>query len=62
MQKRSGMFLDTPSYTLTDAVQYRIGVRNENGAATIYVGITGRNSTIYHPVTASILILTEITS
>ena len=62
MQKRTGMYLDSPVYTLTDAVQYRIGVRNENASATLYVGKTGRNNTIYHPVTPSIFILTEITS
>jgi hypothetical protein len=62
MHKRTGMFLDTPSYTLTDAVQYRIGINNESTSATLYVGITGRNNTIYHPVTASILILTEVSA
>ena len=60
MHKRAGQFLDTPTYTLTNAVQYRIGIQNESASNTIYIGKTGRNNTAYHPVTASILILTEV--
>ena len=60
MQKRAGMYLDSPSYTLTDAIQYRIGIRNENSSATCYVGRTSRDNSLYHPRTASILIFMEV--
>ena len=58
--KRAGMYLDSPSYTLGDAIQYRIGLRNEATSATIYVGRTSRDNTLYHPRTASILICMEV--
>lgn len=61
--KHAGMYQDTPSYTLGEAIEYRIGVRSEstgsNGIA-IYVGSTQRDNSIYHPRTASILILMEV--
>ena len=60
LQKRAGMYLDSPSYTLGDAIQYRIGLRNEATSATIYVGRTSRDNTLYHPRTASILICMEV--
>ena len=58
--KHAGMFLDTPSYSLTNVITYRIGIQSENTSMPIYVGSTHRDSTGYHPRTASILLLMEV--
>jgi hypothetical protein len=58
--RQAGIYLDSPSYTLTNAITYRIGVQTESAGVPIYVGSTQRDSTGYHPRTASILILMEV--
>ena len=60
MYKHAGMYQDTPSYTLGEAITYRIGVRSESTSLTIHVGSTARDNSFYHPRTASILILMEV--
>ena len=58
--KQSGMYLDSPSYTLGNSVQYRIGCQSESTAGGIYIGSTKRGGTIYHPRTASVMLGQEI--
>ena len=58
INRHSAMYLDNPSYSLGDAVSYRIGTQSEGNS--IYVGSTNRDNTPYHPRTASILILMEV--
>ena len=58
--KHAGMYQDTPSYTLGESIEYRIGVRSESTSLTIHVGSTARDNSFYHPRTASILILMEV--
>jgi hypothetical protein len=57
--RQSGMYLDSPSYTLGNSVQYRIGIQSES-TTQIYIGSTQRGATIYHPRTASIMLGQEI--
>jgi len=58
--KQSGSYLDTPSYTLGASVQYRIGCQSESSSPGIYIGQSHRDSTGYHPRTASVMIGMEI--
>ena len=60
MERQSGFYLDTPSYTLGASVQYQIGCQSESAGTGIHIGQTHRNNTIYHPRTASIMIGMEI--
>ena len=60
MFKHAGMYLDSPSYTLSQAITYRIGVQSESSGIPVLVGKTHRDNTKYHPRTASILILMEV--
>jgi hypothetical protein len=61
MQERfAGFYLDTPSYSSGQAISYRIGVQSESTTYLIHVGRTNRDSDAYHPRTASILILMEV--
>ena len=60
LNRVAGMYLDSPSYSLGNAITYRIGVQSESSAREIYVGTTHRDSTQYHPRTASVLILMEV--
>ena len=60
MYKHAGIYLDSPTYTLTNAITYRIGVHCENASYPIHVGSTQRDDTAYHPRTASILMLMEV--
>ena len=56
----SAMYLDSPSYTLGQAITYRIGIQSEVSDRPVYVGSTQRDYSQYHPRTASILILMEV--
>jgi len=58
--KQSGSYLDTPSYTLGASVQYQIGCQSESSSPGIYIGQSHRDSTGYHPRTASVMIGMEI--
>ena len=60
LERQSGFYLDSPSYTLGASVQYRIGCQSESASYGIHIGQTQRNNTIYHPRTASIMIGMEI--
>ena len=60
MERQSGFYLDTPSYTLGASVQYRIGCHSESASYGIHIGKTNRDNTGYHPRTASIMIGMEI--
>ena len=60
MERQSGFYLDTPSYTLGASVQYRIGCQSESASPGIHIGQTNRDNTGYHPRTASIMIGMEI--
>ena len=60
LERQSGFYLDSPSYTLGASVQYRIGCHSESSSYGIHIGQTQRNNTIYHPRTASIMIGMEI--
>tara|TARA_Y100000114_G_C11698060_1_gene297015 strand:+ start:61 stop:654 length:594 start_codon:yes stop_codon:yes gene_type:complete len=60
MYKHAGMYLDSPSYSLGNAITYRIGIQSEASGVPVYVGTTQRDSTQYHPRTASILVLMEV--
>ena len=51
-------YLDSPN--TTNSIVYKWFYRNENSSATTYVNRTGRNSTVYHPKTISVLTLFEI--
>ena len=58
--RHAAMYLDSPSYTLGQAITYRIGVQSEHSSYPVYVGTTHRDSSQYHPRTASILVLMEV--
>ena len=58
--KHAAMYLDSPSYTLGQAITYRIGVQSETNSYPVIVGSTHRDNTQYHPRTASILVLIEV--
>tara|TARA_B100002019_G_scaffold186536_1_gene161075 strand:+ start:301 stop:900 length:600 start_codon:yes stop_codon:yes gene_type:complete len=60
LEKHAGFYLDTPSYTLGASVQYRIGCQSESSSPGIHIGKTHRDSTGYHPRTASVMIGMEI--
>ena len=60
LEKHAGYYLDTPSYTLGASVQYRIGCQSESSSPGIYIGQSHRDSTGYHPRTASVMIGMEI--
>ena len=60
LERQSGFYLDSPSYTLGASVQYRIGCQSESSTYGIHIGQTHRNNTVYHPRTASIMIGMEI--
>ena len=60
MERQSGFYLDTPSYTLGASVQYRIGCASESSSIGIHIGQTHRDNSGYHPRTASIMIGMEI--
>lgn len=60
MYKHAGMYLDSPSYSLGNTITYRIGIQSESSIYPVYVGTTQRDSTNFHPRTASILILMEV--
>jgi hypothetical protein len=60
MYKHAGMYLDSPSYSLGNSITYRIGIQSEVSSNPVYVGTTQRDNTQYHPRTASILILMEV--
>ena len=60
LNRVSGMFLDSPTYNDADTITYRIGVQSEDSSNPVYVGSTFRDSSQYHPRTASVLILMEI--
>ena len=60
MERQTGFYLDTPSYTLGASVQYQIGCQSESSGAGIHIGQTNRDNTLYHPRTASIMIGMEI--
>lgn len=62
MERQSGFYLDTPSYTLGASVQYRIGCQSESSSTGIRIGQTHRDESSYHPRTASIMIGSEIVS
>ena len=62
LERQSGFYLDSPSYSLGVSVQYRIGCVSESTATGIHIGQTNRDSTGYHPRTASIMIGMEIAS
>ena len=58
--RQSGSYLDSPSYTLGASVQYRIGCHSESSSPGIHIGRSHRDSTGYHPRTASVMIGMEI--
>lgn len=58
--KQSGSYLDSPSYTLGASVQYQIGCQSESSSPGIHIGRSHRDSTGYHPRTASVMIGMEI--
>jgi len=60
MYKHAGYYLDSPSYTLGNSIQYRIGTQSESTSSGIYIGSTQRGTTIYHPRTPSVMIGQEI--
>ena len=60
LERQSGFYLDTPSYTLGASVQYQIGCASESASVGIHIGQTNRDSSGYHPRTASIMIGMEI--
>ena len=60
LEKHAGFYLDTPSYTLGASVQYQIGCQSESSSPGIYIGQSHRDSTGYHPRTASVMIGMEI--
>lgn len=60
MERQSGFYLDSPSYTLGASVQYQIGCASESPSPGIHIGQTNRDSTGYHPRTASVMIGMEI--
>jgi|TARA_R110002096_G_scaffold430743_1_gene645063 hypothetical protein len=62
LHEHAGSFLDTPTYTVGGEITYRIGLQTENGGNALHVGQTHRDTTLYHPRTASILILQEISA
>ena len=51
-------FLDSPN--TTNAIVYKWFLRSEDPGSTMYINRTGRNNTIYHPKTISVLTLMEI--
>ncbi len=57
---QAGSYLDSPSYTLTEEISYKIGSINENANDAIVYGSTVRDSTGYHPRSRSMLILMEV--
>ena len=58
--RRAGIYLDSPTYSFGNKITYRIGVQSELTNTPIYVGTTQRDNSQYHPRTASILILMEV--
>ena len=58
--RHSAMYLDAPSYTEGQSITYRIGVQSEDNSRPVVVGASQRDNTQYHPRTASILILMEV--
>lgn len=62
LHEHAGTYLDTPTYTVGGEITYRIGLQTENGGHALHVGRTSRDTTLYHPRTASILILQEISA
>ena len=56
LERQSGFYLDSPSYSLGNSVQYRIGCQSESTSYGIYIGQTQRDNTGYHPRTASVMI------
>ena len=55
----AGSYLDSPSYSLTNAITYRIGTYAESNQI-IHIGMTNRDSTGFHPRCRSTLIAIEV--
>tara|TARA_B100001939_G_scaffold116192_2_gene100702 strand:- start:216 stop:815 length:600 start_codon:yes stop_codon:yes gene_type:complete len=60
LERQSGFYLDSPSYSLGNSVQYQIGCASEASSPGIHIGQTNRDNSAYHPRTASVMIGMEI--